>query len=126
MTSLFKNTSVIELTPKNFVLSPKIGIVHPSLKGDTKALVIFAAAFCGWCKKVKPVYVSTANTLGKSFPMFSLDCEKYSELVAKLKINSFPTIKFVNKNGTLGKMFEGNRTVEGFLGEICRESSICK
>lgn len=122
MTSLFANSSVIEITPTNF----KNGrIVHPMLDGTTKGLLICFTNWCSFCKKVKPDYIKTANTLGKSFPLFSFDCEKYPDFAKTMGVKSFPTIRFINKNGTLGKPFNGNRTVEGFLGAICTEGSVC-
>lgn len=124
MSSLFANSAVIELTPKNFSANGRIS--HPSLDGTTKGLLIYAVKWCGFCQKAKPDYIKTANALGKAFPLFSLDCEKYPELAKTMGVKSFPTIRFINKNGSLGKPFTGNRTVEGFLGAICTEGSVCK
>lgn len=123
MPSLFSNTSVIELTPKNFNNGR---ITHTSLDGSNKGLLACVTSWCSFCKQVKPEFIKTANVLGKAFPLFSFDCEKYPDFAKTMGVKSFPTIRFVNKNGSLGKPFTGNRTVEGFLGAICTEGSICK
>lgn len=124
MVSLFKNTSVIELTPKNFDRSNKI--THSKLDGTTKGLIMFSASFCGYCKRAAPEFIKTSNTLGSAFPLFTVDCEKYPELTKALGIVGYPTIKYINKNGSIGKVYSKDRTLPAFLGDICKEGLVCK
>lgn len=117
-----KNTSVIELTPINF----KNGkINHKALEGNKKGMIIYSTNWCHFCKITKKPYQDTSFILGKSFPMFNLDCIKYSELASSLGINSYPTIKYIDINGKIIRDFTGERTVEGFLEDICKESRQC-
>ena len=121
--SLFSGSQVIELTPKNFIGDK---IVHPKLTGNTKGLIFFGASWCGYSKKSAPEYIKASNMLGKAFPLFSLDCVKYSELAGKLQVKSYPTIKFINKNGTIGKNYTSDRESMAFLAGVCKESLVCK
>jgi protein disulfide-isomerase len=115
--------SVIQVTPENF--SGK-KLKHPMIDSSTKGLIVFYADWCGHCKKTAPVYTKVANALGKSFPLFAFDCVAYKEFSQKLNIEGFPTIRYINKDGSLGKMYSSDRTLEAFLADICKESMICK
>ena len=125
--SLFKkNSSVIELTPANFDIKTQ-KVSHYLLGNGTKGMVSFMAHWCGHCKKASPEYEKAANALGSSFPLFYFDCEKNGEFASKtLGITGYPTIKYINKSGKMYKMYEGERTYQGFLTSICEESSICR
>jgi thiol-disulfide isomerase/thioredoxin len=125
--SLFrKNSSVIELTPSNFD-SKTQKISHYLLANGTKGMVMFGAHWCGHCKRASPEYEKAANALGSSFPLFYLDCEKYGEFASKtLGINGYPTIKYINKTGKPYKLYDGERSYQGFLMGVCAESAICK
>jgi hypothetical protein len=73
-----------------------------------------------------PEYSKTADTLGGAFPLFALDCVKYPELSKKLSITSYPTIRYINRDGSLGDMYKAERTPNGFLADVCKKSSVCK
>lgn len=125
--SLFKkNSSVIELTPVNF--DPKTQkINHYLLDNGTKGMLMCAAHWCKFCKLASPEYEKAANALGSSFPLFYIDCEKYGEFASKvLGVNGYPTIKYINKSGKPYKMYDGERSYQGFLMGVCEESTICK
>ena len=117
-----KNSKVIELTPLDFT---GIKINHNSLKGK-KGIIMVYMPNCHWCKVAKPEYSKTADTLGMSFPMYALNGVKYPEITEKLKINSYPTIKYVNQLCVLTKEFSSERTSLGFLEDICKEAKVCK
>lgn len=119
---LFSST-VINLTPKNFDKQNKI--IHSKLDGNTLGLVVFYASWCGHCKRMSPEFSKASNALGDAFPMLKFDCEKYPELCKELKITSYPTIRFINKDGSLGEIYNGERTLNGFLSSICKKSSKC-
>ena len=119
-----KNSKVIELTPSDFDKSGKI--THNSLEGNKKAMICFTASWCGWCVKMKTPYSKTAAILGDSFPMFNLDCVKYADFAKDMGINGFPTIKYIQRSGKIGKDYSGDRDVNGFLADICIESRQCR
>lgn len=121
--SVFKGTkSVIELTPSDFDKNGKI--IHPALD-NKKGLVCMTCSWCHYCKELKKPYSETSNVLGSSFPMFNLDCVKYSEFSNKLGITSYPTIKYIDRSGKLYKNFTGERSVQGFFDDICKEAQKC-
>jgi thiol-disulfide isomerase/thioredoxin len=121
-----KNSGVIELSPSNFDKRTK-KVMHPLLDNGSKALVFFGTGWCHYCKLASPEFTKAAQALGTSFPIFQFDCEKYKDFALKtLKIDGYPTIKFVDRNGSLYKTYTGERTYPEFLKAICNESSVCK
>ena len=120
-----KNSSIIEITPLNFDKKTN-KFTHYLLTNGGKGMIMFGASWCGHCKRTSPEYEKTANALGSSFPLFYLDCEKYGEFASSaLKINGYPTIKFIDRSGDLYKTYVGDRSYTGFLQGICKESSVC-
>jgi protein disulfide-isomerase A6 len=121
-----KNSSVIELTSGNFDKRTK-KVIHPLLDKGSKGLVMFSASWCGHCQRTAPELEKVADCLGTSFPVFYFDCEKYPEFARSvMKIEGYPTLKFIDRNGSLYKTYNSERTYEGFLAAICDEASICK
>lgn len=121
---LFKSkSSVIELTPKNFIIKTK-KITHPTLK-NKKGMIVFAASWCPHCVHFAPVYQQISNLLGSSFPLFYLDSVKYSDLASKLGIQGYPTIKYIDRNGIMYRDYKGNRDADSVLNDICKEAYVC-
>lgn len=121
-----KNSNVVELTPSNFDKRTK-KVIHPLLENGSKGLVMFSTSWCGHCQRAAPEYTKVAQALGSSFPLFHFDCEKYKDFASKtLKIDGYPTIKFIDRNGSLYKTYNDERTYPEFLKAICNESSVCK
>lgn len=119
--SLFNNSPVVQLTPKNLYNSKTI--VHPRLDGYTKSFVFFEANWCGFCKRAAPEYIKAAMQLGESMPLFSVDCVEYPTLATKCGVKSYPTIKYVSANGKMNKLYEGERSKDGFVSKICENCS---
>ena len=108
------------LTPKNFN-KQTLKVNHKDLKGK-KGMVVCIASWCGYCKQFMPLYKDISSTLGKSFPMFYLDCVKYSEFAQKdLKVKGFPTIFFIGEN-TKPRQYLGPRTEEALLSSIINQT----
>jgi protein disulfide-isomerase A6 len=114
---------VIELTPKDFDKNGKI--IHKK-QGGKMGLISFTAPWCGHCRSLKKPYSETAKIMGGSFPMFNVDCEKYKDLGQKMKIQGFPTIKYVNREGTIGQDYISGRSIDEFLEDICKKSQQCR
>lgn len=120
--SLFKsNSPVIQLTPSNFSGTK---IIHPAL-GDKKGMVMFEAPWCGYCKQLAPIYEQAALTLGTSFPLFYVDCDKNKAIASRFKVTSFPTVMYIDRNGVAYKKYTGNRTVQDILNGACSEGQVC-
>jgi len=122
--SVFKGrTSVIELTPNDFDNNGRIK--HKALNGGKQGMFCGTCSWCGHCVRLAEPYSKAARMLGTSFPMFNLDCNKYSEFSSKLGIKGYPTIKYINRDGKLGKDYSADRTVEAILDDICSKAKQC-
>lgn len=115
---------IIPLTSKNVsIIKNKAIVVHPALQGLTGMLAV-TAQWCRYCQDLKPVYNKVSSMVGTAFPMFNLDVDTNSDAVEKLGVRSFPTLFFIQGNGSL-KPYSGTRTVDSFLNEICKEANKC-
>lgn len=120
----FFTSKVIQLTPKNF--QNDMSIVHSKIDGSTIGLIVFYADWCGYCKRMAPEYSNVAEILGDSFPLFAFDCVKHKEFCSSklsMVVKSYPTLLYINKNGTLGHAYKNERTADEFLADICKKSS---
>ena len=119
-----KNTSVIELSPVNFDIKNK-KIIHPALN-NKKGMIAYMAGWCGHCVRTSPIYEEVAGTLGGSFPLFFLDCEKYGDFASKkLNVVGFPTILYIDRSGKPYRPYTGNRDTLSMLTDICTEAQVC-
>lgn len=112
---------IIELKPSDFQNGK---ITHPKLDGKN-GMVAFSAKWCGHCQRMKGPYTKTASILGESFPMFNVDCVKYGDFASSLGVQGYPTIKYINRFGRITKDFTADRSVDGFLDDICKEAKTC-
>jgi thioredoxin 1 len=86
---------------------------------EGKHLVLFYADWCGYCKKIKPMWDKTAeerSSMGKS-DMIKVDVggktPEQTQLMKKYNISGFPTIVMFEDGKVKGVMSE--RTKEAFL-----------
>lgn len=86
---------------------------------DGKQLVMFYADWCGYCKKIKPMWDETASertTMGKS-DMIKINVgdktPEQNKLMKKYNINGFPTIVMFEDGKVNGVM--SGRTKDDFL-----------
>lgn len=125
------NTTVIELHPNNFIKhNGKIFVKHDKILPQYKrsGMIAIVASWCGYCQKMKTPYNTTSAQLGDSFPMFYLDAVKYKKFVDEYKLaQGFPTIKYLKPcTGEIKDTYEGERSVPGFIQNICDYSKVCK
>lgn len=80
---------------------------------NKKGIVVFYATWCGFCQMLVPEY----NKLGdmKKINVYAIDIDKNQELKLYFDIQSYPTIKKINKNGIIGQKYEGNRKATDML-----------
>jgi thiol:disulfide interchange protein len=89
---------------------------------DGKKLVLFYADWCGYCKKIKPLWDKTAeerSTMGKK-DMIKVDVggktPEQTQLMKKYNVSGFPTIIMFEDGKVKGVMSE--RTKEAFLSYL--------
>jgi len=78
----FANSSVVELTDKNF---------ESRLKENNKSIVMFSAPWCGACKKMKPDYLKSSKNFEGKVEFFLIDTDEEEKISTKYGIKSIPT-----------------------------------
>ena len=81
------------------------------IKGHSKAVVMFAAPWCGACKSMKPIYEKFASKSDENTFMGTINTDVNQRVTALHNIESLPTIVFL-ENGK-----ETKRTVGGLNTE---------
>ena len=82
-------------------------------------MVLFYAPWCGFCKKVKDLWVEAASTCGFC-DFFAFNCEKHKGHLSKIKadmpqlVRGFPTI-VIYMNGSPDEYYQGDRTTQAFV-----------
>jgi protein disulfide isomerase len=87
-------------------------------------LVEFYAPWCGHCKKIAPIYEEVAQKLAHNKNLIIAKMDATANETDKVSIQGFPTIKFWPAgNKTKPIDFDGDRTVEGFIEFLTKQST---
>jgi len=78
----FANSSVVELTDKNF---------ESTLKDNNKSIVMFYAPWCGACKLMKPDYFKLIDSFEGKIEFYLINSDEQKEVSKKYHIESIPT-----------------------------------
>jgi thioredoxin-like negative regulator of GroEL len=107
----------------NFIKSipPRYARDANALMAAAPSLVFVGVKWCRHCQNALPVLKDVASIIGTVVPTYYVDAEKEPKLAASLGVDGYPTILFVNNNGTV--KFEGERTVDAIVGFVCKHSS---
>lgn len=97
---------------------------------EKPTLILFHAEWCGYCKKMKPEWDKMKVTLNEKYnnnppcviQELDVDDAASSEMFKKHNVSSFPTIKFITKDGEVID-FQGERVESEFLEFIEKNSS---
>jgi thiol-disulfide isomerase/thioredoxin len=109
-----KNTQVINVTNSDFT--------GGKLKKSTACgMIFFGAGWCHYCVKASPEFEKAAKMLGSSYNFYFLDCSDDGSFANKnFKVNGYPTIKFVSKNGVVGEDYTGERKMNSFIDAVLK------
>jgi len=110
---------VVQLNKSHFKkVKGKWIITHPAFKGK-QGLVVFKMKWCGYCQKLEPEYKQAAQLTGNAFILGAVEGTQNENLIAELGITSFPTIRYVQTDGTFNVPYDGDRSTSGLLTNIC-------
>jgi protein disulfide-isomerase-like protein len=115
-TTPFTSDKVVILEEKTFDVT---------LKKHSSALVFFGQEWCGWCKRLKPIYSEAAELLserGISGTLAAIDCGSAGTLCSKFDITGYPSVKYFQK-GKFVSNYNGERTSEAIL-EFLKANSV--
>ncbi len=115
-----KFSGVIELTSTDFnITKNKVTVINKEFK-DKYGLINFYAPWCSHCKKIVELWSDLAIQFKHQFIIAAVNCEKKEnyEIRNKLRIQEYPTIKFVTKSGSIYDYHNGI-TKDDFIYYIC-------
>lgn len=119
------------LTPKHFYMDANGDLFVRNSSGNPGILLIHAT-WCGHCKRFIPTYQSLCRKLNKKsgddFPCVAIEdaeLSKKPELVKALNFRGYPTIKFFDQYGKIIGNYEGERSEERLLDQICQVYHHC-
>jgi thiol-disulfide isomerase/thioredoxin len=115
---------VIEIVDKDIL--KKGNSFYINRAKDSGGMIIVKNDWCIHCRRVLPVLEKTSKKLGTAYPIFKLDGDSNKKSIDLLKIEGFPTIFLINRDGKITKKYEGGRTEQEFLTSICSESLVCR
>ena len=110
---------IIELTEQDFTR----GIIRRAQ--GSGGMVIFKADWCGYCVRTLPELEKVATQTGTIYPIYKVDVDKNPKITKELGITGFPTIFFVNRDGSIGDKYIDERSSRKFLKEICNKTKNC-
>ena len=115
------NTKVKELSKKDYKIDNKVIIMNNKKPG----LVVFYNYWCGYCQMVKPEFIKL--TKNKKYNFYAVHGENPSnkKIFQHFLIQGVPQIRYVNKNGKIGNIFNGERNVQGMLQALKQKGGNC-
>jgi thiol-disulfide isomerase/thioredoxin len=89
-----------------------------SISGEKPVMILYYASWCGWCKKIKPVWEQLKETvknnpeLNNKVIITEIQCDVENPPEKAKKINGYPTIILEHNGKEIS--YEGDRTIEAF------------
>lgn len=102
------------------------GDVYVENPSKNPGMILIWADWCGHCTRFKPTYVDICTKLNGNgivkYPCIAIEDEelkKNPNVLQKLNVQGYPTIKFFNQDGIIIGDFTGKREVSVILKTIC-------
>lgn len=92
------------------------------------SIVFVKAEWCPHCQTTKPEIGKAAEILGSVLPIYMIDGDKHKADIdrkLKLKVDGYPTIVFLGRNGEMTQFKEGARTGKKIADWACAHSGNC-
>ena len=89
------------------------------LKSAEYVVVVVHTEWCGFCKKLSPVYDEVAQEHGKQYVFTKVDAQKDEEFAKEYKVSGYPTILFMKNGKEIGREM-GYKTKEQFTEVIVK------
>lgn len=81
---------------------------------ERKGLVLVYAHWCGYCNMLTPIW----KKLAKKYNIKAIHVENKksgnNKMSEQLNVEGYPTIFYIEKDGKIGKKYEGDRSIEDF------------
>lgn len=121
-----KDSGVMELTKKDFNGNK---IINRNIRGNFGLLKVYAP-WCGYCTRIVDDLSFLAKGLSKhDFKIAAVNIENSEagnrNLQEILGVASFPTLFFINTDGTLEKYESDDRSIEALLQKTCAFTKKC-
>ncbi len=90
-------------------------------KKNLSGLTYFGAKWCGFCQEFNPTW-NKLNKVLKGLPIKTnkVDIDKYKHLTKKYKVDSFPSVVYIKKDGKGMYRFDKKRTIANLL-KFCKQ-----
>lgn len=127
---LYTNSDVIELNKDSFSKGPSNQLIVSDKRTDGKVgLMVAYAHWCPHCRNVVPTYKELASLLKKekNMAISAFECSdgECSQIASQLGVNGYPTFFFLECDGSLRRIEEVSRSVDGMLETMCSQVMTC-
>ena len=121
-----ENSGVLELQEKDFNGTK---IIHSEILGNFGLLKVYAP-WCGYCNRIVDDLIFLAEGLSEeNFKIAAVNIENRAANNDKLRetlgVKTYPTLFFINSDGTLEKYESDDRSIETLLRKICTFTKKC-
>lgn len=111
---------------RKFTFMPSTQTIMYNFPKNTNSLLIFSAAWCGYCQELQKNLIALEKKTQGRVPLIMIDVDKASNLVQNFKtagypVPHFPTI-YVIRAGSgeiLKPLYEGDRDPASLLRLVC-------